>query len=131
MPTKPSPLYEPCKTCHGSRLAPPDHAIHESLPEGSPKVARRHRAGRVPCPGCQGVGFLPTTLTWDQLRDQAAELDAALKVLADFVELCHDSVSGEGVNYLADGALVNLCVRSVEILRRDDEVPKTPARRAV
>ena len=77
------------------------------------------------------MGYVLSPITRDFLVDQAAELDAALKVLADFVELCHDSVSGEGVNYLADGALVNLCVRSVEILRRDDEVPKTPVRRAV
>ncbi len=131
MPAK-QPLYEACKTCQGTRLAPPDHAIHESLPDQSPKVRRRHRAGRVPCPGCSGIGYVLSEITRELVVDQAKEFDAALRVLKTFVDLCNGSYLEDGPSYLSDGALLDICMRSEAILARDLKVPpKTTARRAV
>jgi hypothetical protein len=119
---KPEPLYEACKACRGTRLAPPDHLLHESLPDHSPKVLRprRPRAGRGPCPACSGIGYLAIELTRDFVADLAAEHEAALEVLREFVALFYAHDEGD-VGYISDGDMLTLCLRSEAILARDHQ----------
>ncbi len=127
---KPQPLFEPCPTCRGCRLAP-DHAIHETLPDHSPKVLRprRPRAGRAPCPGCSGIGYLKSDITRDFVVDLATEHDAALAVLRAFVDL-YDARSDDAFCYFDDADLRGIYGGSLAVLARDETTPKKPARNA-
>ena len=85
----------------------------------SPKRARprRPRAGRGPCPACSGIGYLPSQLTRDFVEDLAAELEAALGVLRELVELYYVHDQGEAGGSMSAGAHLELCLRSEAILR--------------
>lgn len=114
-------LYERCAECRGLGEALPDEGIQQVLPDHSPKVRPRRRKIPVLCPGCQGAGFIVSTLTRDFVRDLPSEHEAALGVMRDFVDLCN-SAAPDGPSYLSDGALLSLCLRSEELLEREERV---------
>jgi hypothetical protein len=113
------PLFRACPTCQGTRLAPPDDAIHQSLPEHSTKVVRPARPGRTPCPGCSGLGYLPAHMNVEFLLDRSRRLEQALELLRDFISLCEDSDEVDGASYLSDGLLMGMYVRAQRVVDRD------------
>lgn len=110
-------LFEACRSCQGSRLAPPDERIHETLPDNAVGVKRRHRAGRVPCPDCQGAGYLRAPLREASVQDLERDYQVALEVLQELVDQFALS-DLEAVSYLSDPLLRALNMKAESVLDR-------------
>jgi hypothetical protein len=121
MSTEPKALYERCGHCLGSGHDRPDNAIHESLPEHSPKVRRTRRVQPI-CPACLGRGFAKTPLTDQFVAELVEEHRTALEVAREFTDLCE---SGE-TSYMSDGALHGIYARLTQLLDAAERAGRLP-----